>query len=76
MVPKKPLIQVSFNINKGEIVGFLGPNGAGKSTMMRVLTTFHNADSGEALVNGFDVRTQKKKYNRVLGFYLSTIHCI
>ncbi|PKB42001.1 protein involved in gliding motility GldA [Cellulophaga sp. RHA19] len=52
---QKALDNVSFAINKGEIVGFLGPNGAGKSTLMKVLTTYILADSGEAAVNEFSV---------------------
>ena len=43
---QKALDNVSFSINKGEVVGFLGPNGAGKSTMMRILTTYYKADKG------------------------------
>ena len=62
------LDQVSFSIDKGEIVGFLGPNGAGKSTMMRVLTTFHAADTGSATVNGFDVTTHAKDVQASIGF--------
>mgnify|MGYP003644065110 FL=1 len=58
---QKALNKVSFTIEKGEIVGFLGPNGAGKSTMMKILTTYHTPDEGQAEVNSFDV--QKDKYN-------------
>lgn len=65
---QKALDSVSFEINKGEIVGFLGPNGAGKSTMMRVLTSYHLADSGSALVNGFDVVTEQKQVQESIGF--------
>ena len=43
---------VSFNIDKGEIVGLLGPNGAGKTTIMRILTCFMNPTYGEAIING------------------------
>ena len=52
---QKALDGISFEVNKGEIVGFLGPNGAGKSTLMKVLTTFIPATSGTALVNGHNV---------------------
>jgi len=64
----KALNNVSFTINKGEIVGFLGPNGAGKSTMMKVLTTYHQADSGEAYVNSFDVAKDKKNVQKSIGY--------
>ena len=46
---QKALDNISFSINKGEIVGFLGPNGAGKSTLMKILTTYLAADEGVAL---------------------------
>lgn len=59
---------VSFDVKKGEIVGFLGPNGAGKSTLMKILTTYHQADEGEAIVNDFDVSTDKKSVQRSIGY--------
>ena len=65
---QKALNAISFSIEKGEIVGFLGPNGAGKSTMMRVLTTYHKADTGVALVNGFDVLTNKTDVQKSIGY--------
>jgi ABC-2 type transport system ATP-binding protein len=51
----KALDDVSFEVNKGEIVGFLGPNGAGKSTTMRILTCFISPTGGVAKVRGHDV---------------------
>ncbi|MBA4746196.1 MAG: gliding motility-associated ABC transporter ATP-binding subunit GldA [Muricauda sp.] len=65
---QKALNNVSFTINKGEVVGFLGPNGAGKSTMMRILTTFYKADNGEAAVNGFDVLEAEKDVQKSIGY--------
>jgi len=62
------LNNISFTINKGEIVGFLGPNGAGKSTLMKIITTFLAADSGVALVAGFDVATQSKMVQKSVGY--------
>lgn len=59
---------ISFAVRKGEVVGFLGPNGAGKSTLMKILTTYHKADSGTALVNGFNVETQPREVQRSLGY--------
>ncbi len=49
---------ISFEVQKGEIVGFLGPNGAGKTTTMRMLTCFLPPTSGTATVAGFDVLEQ------------------
>ena len=46
---------VTFSVEKGEIVGFLGPNGAGKTTTMRILTGFLPASGGTARIAGFDV---------------------
>ena len=60
---------ISFTVNRGEIVGFLGPNGAGKSTFMRMLSGVLKPDSGEILVDGeavYDVPDVKKKI-----FYIS-----
>ena len=65
---QKALDQVSFTIQKGEIVGFLGPNGAGKSTLMKILTTYLSADEGIASVNGFDVATQQKSVQQSIGY--------
>lgn len=62
------LNNVSFSIKKGEITGFLGPNGAGKSTLMKILTTYLPADSGTALVNGFNVSSEKKKVQQSIGY--------
>jgi ABC-2 type transport system ATP-binding protein len=65
---QKALDNISFSVNKGEIVGFLGPNGAGKSTLMKILTTYINADEGSALVNGNDVNTQQKAVQLSIGY--------
>ena len=59
---------ISFEVGKGEIVGFLGPNGAGKSTTMRILTTFLPATSGIASVAGFDVMNQSMDVRRNIGY--------
>jgi ABC-2 type transport system ATP-binding protein len=59
---------VSFEVDKGEIVGFLGPNGAGKTTTMRILTTFLSATSGTATVAGFDVMQQSFQVRQNLGY--------
>lgn len=65
---QKALNNVSFKIEKGEIVGFLGPNGAGKSTMMKILTTYIEASEGEAKVSDFNVATNSKSVQQVVGY--------
>lgn len=65
---QKALDNVSFSIQKGEIVGFLGPNGAGKSTMMRILTTYYTADSGSAEVHGLDVLKSSMEVQKNIGY--------
>ena len=65
---QKALDNLTFSVQRGEIVGFLGPNGAGKSTLMKILTTYINADSGAAVVNGFDVLTQEQSVQKSVGY--------
>lgn len=65
---QKALNNVSFSVEKGEIVGFLGPNGAGKSTMMKILTTYLSATNGVAEVNNFDVSTNTFNVQRSIGY--------
>jgi ABC-2 type transport system ATP-binding protein len=59
---------ISFEIQKGEIVGFLGPNGAGKTTTMRILTCFLPPTSGTARVAGFDVLEQPLEVKKHIGY--------
>ncbi len=59
---------VSFQVGKGEIVGFLGPNAAGKTTTMRILTTFLPASKGTASVAGFDVHEQSMDVRKRIGY--------
>jgi len=59
---------ISFKVEKGEVVGFLGPNGAGKSTTMRVLTCFLPADQGRCKIAGFDVLTESVEVRKRIGY--------
>ena len=59
---------VSFTVEKGEIVGFLGPNGAGKTTTMRMIAGFTTASSGRITVAGFDMATQNEQAARKIGY--------
>src|SRR5438445_2061047 len=60
--------RISFQVGKGEIVGFLGLNGAGKTTTMRILTSYLPATSGIARVAGFDVMTESMDVRRNIGY--------
>ncbi len=62
------LSNVSFSIEKGEIVGFLGPNGAGKSTLMKILTTYLQANGGSAKVCGMNVEDQAEDVRKRVGY--------
>jgi ABC-2 type transport system ATP-binding protein len=64
----KAVDHVTFNVNKGEILGFLGPNGAGKTTTMRILTGYMPATSGTARVAGYDVFTDSLEVRRRIGY--------
>src|SRR5450631_1866130 len=63
---------VSFEVQKGQIVGFLGPNGAGKTTTMRMLTCFLPPTSGMATVAGFDVLEQPFEVKKRIGYLPET----
>lgn len=65
---QKALDEVSFSIQKGEIVGFLGPNGAGKSTLMKILTGYLQPSSGEATVNGYALQEDLLPAQRSTGY--------
>jgi ABC-2 type transport system ATP-binding protein len=63
---------VSFEIAKGEVVGFLGPNGAGKTTTMRILTGYLPPTEGSAIVGGFDLARSPRDAKRVTGYLPET----
>src|ERR1700733_10723910 len=63
---------ISFEVEKGQIVGFLGPNGAGKTTTMRMLTCFMPPTEGSATVAGFDVRENPMEVKRRIGYLPET----
>ena len=63
---------ISFEVQKGQIVGFLGPNGAGKTTTMRILTCFLPPSEGSATVAGFDVLEQPMEVKKRIGYLPET----
>ncbi|MHC4924843.1 MAG: ABC transporter ATP-binding protein, partial [Planctomycetota bacterium] len=66
--PRRAVDNVSFTVEKGEIVGFLGPNGAGKTTTIRILTCFMPATGGHATVAGHDIFTDSMEVRRRVGY--------
>lgn len=65
---QKAVDQISFKVNKGEIVGFLGPNGAGKSTTMKILTGYIHQDAGDAIISGINVTKQPLETKKKIGY--------
>ena len=66
--PFQALKDISFSVDKGQIVGFLGPNGAGKTTTMRILTCFMPASKGKATVAGYDVFKESREVRKRIGY--------
>ena len=65
---QQALTDVSFTLNKGEIVGFLGPNGAGKSTLMKIITCYLEQDSGKVQVCDLDIQEQNLQVKAKIGY--------
>src|SRR4030088_3673350 len=65
---RRAITDVTFSVERGEILGFLGPNGAGKTTTMRILTGYLPPTSGTASIAGFDVGTQSVEARRHIGY--------
>ncbi len=72
---QKAVNQISFNVEKGEIVGFLGPNGAGKSTTMKIITGYLEPTSGEAVVCGIPVGSDPLAVKKKIG-YLAELNAL
>src|SRR2546423_222542 len=66
--PTRAVDRVTFNVRKGEVLGFLGPNGAGKSTTMKILTCYLAPTGGTARVAGFDVFDQSLEVRQRIGY--------
>ena len=66
---KKTVVNsISFEVKKGEVVGFLGPNGAGKTTTMNILTGYISSDSGKVTVDGFDILENPDEVKKRIGY--------
>jgi len=65
---QKAVNDISFEIKRGEVVGFLGPNGAGKSTTMKILTCFMAPSSGDIRIDGDSIHTNPEKIKKRIGY--------
>src|SRR5580704_12379523 len=65
---KRAVDDISFSVERGEVLGFLGPNGAGKSTTMRMITGFIPPSAGSVTVGGFDMVEQPIPAKRLIGY--------
>ncbi len=65
---QRALDDVNLSVVQGELVGFLGPNGAGKSTMMKIITGYLPADSGEVFINGEKISAEALEYKKDIGY--------
>jgi ABC-2 type transport system ATP-binding protein len=65
---QKAIDSISFQVNKGEILGFLGPNGAGKSTTMKIITSYLAPSEGDVEVGGFSVVREPEKVKQLIGY--------
>lgn len=68
----KAVRDISFNVSKGEVLGFLGPNGAGKTTTMKTLTCYMLPTSGNITVAGYDIYTQSIEIRKKIGYLAET----
>lgn len=67
---------ISFSVDRGEVLGFLGPNGAGKSTAMKMITGYLSPTAGNISVCGHDVRRHPIEIKRRIGYLPKGRHCM
>ena len=70
--PRRAINNLSFQIDRGEVVGFLGPNGAGKSTTMNILSCILPASSGTARIQGYDTFEHSIELRKIIGYLPET----
>lgn len=70
---RRAINELTFDAEKGEILGFLGPNGAGKTTTMRILTGYMPPTAGTATIGGFDIMEKSIEVRRIVGYLPETV---
>jgi ABC-2 type transport system ATP-binding protein len=70
---RRAVSELTFDADKGEILGFLGPNGAGKTTTMRILTGYMPPTAGKVTIGGFDILDQSLEARRIVGYLPETV---
>ena len=65
---RRAISDITFKVERGEVLGFLGPNGAGKTTTMRIITGYMPPTSGTVTIAGFDVFRQSLQARRRVGY--------
>src|SRR5512141_942025 len=70
---RRAISDLTFNAEKGEILGFLGPNGAGKTTTMRILTGYMPPTAGKVSIGGYDVIEDSLAVRRIVGYMPETV---
>src|SRR6201995_6095593 len=68
------VVDVSFRVSPGEVIGFLGPNGAGKSTTVKMITGMLRPDDGKVLFEGRNIRDNMESYRAALGYVPEEAH--
>ena len=71
--PQPAIDEVTFNVKRGEILGFLGPNGAGKTTTMRILTGYMPPTHGQVTIGGHDVVKDSLEVRKLVGYLPETV---
>jgi ABC-2 type transport system ATP-binding protein len=64
----KAVDNISFRVNKGEVLGFLGPNGAGKSTTMKIITCYLSPSEGDVEIGGYSILNEPEKVKQLIGY--------
>ena len=71
----KILDGISLSVNKNEVLGIIGPNGAGKTTLLNVLAGIEKPSTGEVLINGINIHSERDKIKGIIGYVQASKRC-